>query len=207
MTLPTIELLERIAETHDQSVGFNPQLIACRARALASELAPGMVLELGCGDGLLTRALAEHHTQVVAVDASATRVERTRKATRGLPADIYQSHVGHFEPPGDMRFDAVILSCVLDHLAGVHMGLLPDLDALDERACALGARRTYTLDSLRGELEAAGLRVRSTGGILFKPLPSSRMCELPAAVIDAYEALGRELPDLAAEIYAIGVRH
>jgi hypothetical protein len=49
--------------------------------------------------------------------------------------------------------------------------------------------------------------VTATGGILLKPLPNSGMAQTAASnpkLIDAWEALGRELPDLAAEIYAVG---
>jgi 2-polyprenyl-3-methyl-5-hydroxy-6-metoxy-1,4-benzoquinol methylase len=95
----------------------------------------------------------------------------------------------------------------LHRRAGVHMGLLADLDALGEADDALDHKRTYTIDLLRREYEQAGLRVTATGGILLKPLPNSGMAQTlqhNPKLIDAWEALGRELPDLAAEIYALG---
>lgn len=239
MTKPSIDLLEDIAEDHQQDRGFTPRLIACRARAISDALPRcDRVLDLGCADGLLTAALAEVHERVVAVDASATRVERTRAATQGKNVDVRQAYFEDFAPaPGEL-FDAVVLACIIEHLddpvallrqcrdwlrpggrviavvpngrsihrrAGVHMGLLPSLDALGEADDALDHKRVYTLDSLRREVESAGLDVEQTGGILLKPLPNSKMAELPAELIDAYEALGRELPDLAAEIWAVGV--
>jgi 2-polyprenyl-3-methyl-5-hydroxy-6-metoxy-1,4-benzoquinol methylase len=237
MTRPSVELLDGIAGEHDQTAGFTPRLIACRARVLNDAIAPGRLLDVGCADGVLTRHLARHHERVVAVDGSPIRVERTRAATAGLNVEVHQSHFEDFEPPGGARFDAVVLSCILEHLddpvsllrrcaawlvpggvvaaivphgrsvhrrAGVHMGFLADLDDLGEADDALDHKRVYTRDSLRAEFEAAGLDVREVGGILFKPLPNSKMRELEPALIDAYEALGRELPDLAAEVYAIG---
>jgi len=237
MRLPPLELLDGIADEHDQTAGFTPRLIACRAHLLNELIPPGSVLDLGCADGVLTRALAEHHRRVVAVDASAIRVERTRVATEGMGVEVHQSYFESFDPPGGERFDAVVLSCILEHLddpvgllarcagflrpggvvaaivphgrslhrrAGVHMGLLPDLDALGEADDALDHKRVYTRESLCSELEAAGLEVVGSGGILLKPLPNARMCELEPALLDAYEALGREHPDLAAEVYALG---
>lgn len=236
-TEPALDLLESIAEEHDQTRGFTPRLIQCRANLLNEVIPPGLVLDLGCADGVLTRALAQHHRKVVAVDASALRCERTRATTEGLPVEVRQSYFESFDPPE--RFDAVILSCILEHLdhpvallercrgwlaeggvvaaivphgrsvhrrAGVHMGLLDNLEALGEADDALDHKRVYTQDSLRAELDQAGLVVETTGGILFKPLPNSKMRELAPGLIDAYEALGRELPDLAAEIYALGRR-
>ncbi|HTM20665.1 MAG TPA: class I SAM-dependent methyltransferase [Kofleriaceae bacterium] len=235
MTLPPRELLDDIAGDHDQTRGFTPRLIACRAHLLDELLPPGDVLDLGCADGLLTAALARHHRAVTAVDASAIRVERTRAATAGLPVTVVQSYFEELEP--GRQFDAVVMACILEHLddpvallrrcatwlrpggvvasivphgrslhrrAGVHMGLLPDLDALGEADDALDHKRTYTLDLLRAEYQAAGLRVTATGGILLKPLPNSKMAQQDPALIDAWEALGRALPDLAAEIYALG---
>jgi len=235
MSLPPIELLDDIAGDHDQTRGFTPRLIACRARLLNELIPPGEVLDLGCADGLLTGALARHHRRVVAVDASPVRVERTRRATAGLPVEVMQGYFEEVAPGGP--FDAVIMACILEHLddpvallrrcagwlrpggvvaavvphgrslhrrAGVHMGMLPDLDALGEADDALDHKRVYTVERLGEELALAGLTVTATGGILLKPLPNSKMAEQPPALIDAWEALGRELPDLAAEIYALG---
>ena len=237
MSLPPTTLLEDIASDHDQSAGFTPRLIRARANLLNQLIAPGAVLDLGCADGLLTRALAEHHRRVVAVDASTIRVDRTRAATRGLDVVVEQAYFEEFTPDGGERFDAVILSCILEHLddpgallarcasflaadgvvavivphgrsfhrrAGVHMGLLPDLEALGEADDALDHKRVYTLELLRSEFVGAGLEVVHAGGIMFKPLPNARMADLPGELTDAYEALGGELPDLAAEIYSLG---
>jgi 2-polyprenyl-3-methyl-5-hydroxy-6-metoxy-1,4-benzoquinol methylase len=239
MTLPPIELLNDIAGHHDQRAGFTPTLIRIRADAVTRLVPPGLVLDLGCADGLLTRALATAGRRVVAVDASPIRVERTRQSTAGLDVAVYESYFETFEPPDGARFDGIVLACILEHLddpvallrrcagwlaprgavvavvphgrsvhrrAGVHMGMLPNLEALGEADDALDHKRVYTREMLAGEFERAGLRVSETGGILFKPLPNSRMKDLPVALIDAYAALGRELPDLAAEIYAVGTR-
>jgi 2-polyprenyl-3-methyl-5-hydroxy-6-metoxy-1,4-benzoquinol methylase len=239
MTKPKLELLEDIATDHIQEQGFTPRLIGCRARAVNDALPQcENVLDLGCADGLLTARLADKHQRVVAVDASAIRVERTRKATAGRNVEVRQSYFEDFSPAAGERFDAVVLGCIIEHLddpvallsrcrdwlgdggrviavvpngrsvhrrAGVHMGLLPTLDALGEADDALDHKRVYTLDRLRDEFEAAGLRVEKTGGVLFKPLPNRKMAELSPELVDAYEALGRELPDLAAEIFAVGV--
>ena len=237
MSKPTPELLEEIASEHDQSRGFTPRLIQCRARVLNEMIPAGRVLDLGCADGLLTEHLARHHERVVAVDASETRAQRTRERTDGLPVEVRVSFFESFQPGQNERFDAVVLSCILEHLddpvallrrcaswltdtgvvaaivphgrslhrrAGVHMGMLEDIMALGEADDALDHKRVYTLDSLRGEFTEAGLTPVQAGGILLKPVPNKELARLPAALVDAYEKLGRELPELAAEIFAIG---
>lgn len=112
--------LDEVASSHDQSRGFTPRLIACRAHVLGQLLAPGEVLDLGCADGLLTRHLARRHDRVVAVDASPLRLQRTRSRCADLPAgrvELREALFEDFEPKEGERFDAVVLSCVLEHLA------------------------------------------------------------------------------------------
>src|SRR5436853_7683687 len=51
------------------------------------------VLEIGCGAGRLTRALAELFGEVHAVDVSGEMVERARAALAGFPrAHVYQNN-------------------------------------------------------------------------------------------------------------------
>lgn len=107
--------LEAIARGHDQSVGFTPRLIACRARTVAAQLGPGPVLDLGCADGLLTAALARRHSRVVAVDASPIRLERTAASCAGL-GNVERVLATFEELAPTERFDGVVMSCILEHL-------------------------------------------------------------------------------------------
>lgn len=238
--IPLQDRLEAVAREHDQTLGFTPRLIACRARLLEELLPPGEVLDLGCADGLLTERLARRHRRVVGVDASSLRLQRTARRCAGLSpgrVELRQALFEDFEPEPGEKLDAVVLSCILEHVAdpaallarsthwlrpggrvvvvvpnggslhrraGVLMGLLPDLESLGDADDALDHERVYTLETLRREMRRAGLRVVQTGGYLLKPLPNDHMAELPKALVDAYEELGRELPELAAEIYAVG---
>jgi trans-aconitate methyltransferase len=65
------------------------------------------ILDLGCGDGVLTRKLVELGCSVIAVDSSAPQIEAVRKL--GLEA-----HVMHAEElPYQAEFDAVFSNAVL----------------------------------------------------------------------------------------------
>lgn len=238
MTETLCEKLEAVARHHDQTVGFTPRLIACRDRTLSKVLPPGPVLDLGCGDGLLTARLAARHSRVVGVDASDSRLERSRRNTRGLPnVELRQALFEDCRADPDEQFDGVVLSCVLEHVAdpvallrqaaswlspqgrvvaivphagsvhrraGVLMGLITELTDPGEADRALEHDRVYTRAMLAADVEGAGLRVTASGGHLLKALANDRMAELPADLVDAYEELGRQFPDLAAEIYAVG---
>lgn len=73
-------------------------------------------LDVGCGDGLLTRALAERAQQVTAIDIDPASVAATRREADGLtnvtvvPADVLTYP---FEPGS---FDAVLSVATLHHL-------------------------------------------------------------------------------------------
>lgn len=231
--------LDAIAVAHDQAKGFTPRLIEARASTLARVLPSGSVLDLGCADGLLTRALASDGRQVVAVDASSVRIDRTRRNCSGLPVELRRARFEDFRPEPGERFDAVVLSCVLEHLEdpvhllarckewltpdgrvvvivphgrslhrriGVRMGLLRDLEALGPADDDLDHQRVYDMPGLVRDVGRAGFAIREKGGIFLKPLPNEAMARLPAGLVDALEELGRELPDLAAELYVVGCR-
>ena len=230
--------LDLIARQHDQQQGFTPRLIAYRAQVLKELLPPGVVLDLGCADGLLTAHLAGHHRQVVAVDGSSVRIQRTRQRTASLDnVTVVQALFEHFIPWPELKLDAVVLACVLEHMpqpvellrrcagwlrpgakvvaivphaaslhrrAGVLMGLLSHLGQADENDRRLGHYWCYTRELLAGHFQQAGLRVVQSGGYLLKPLPNEQMAALAPELVDAYFELGRQFPELAAEIYAVG---
>lgn len=84
------------------------------------------ILDLGCGDGALTRRIASMGCEVVAVDSSAAQVEGARRL--GLDAYVMDAENLSFEE----RFDAVFSNAVLHWIrradrmmAGVRRALKP----------------------------------------------------------------------------------
>jgi trans-aconitate methyltransferase len=84
------------------------------------------VLDLGCGDGLLTRRLADVGCEVVAIDSSAAQVDGAKAL--GLDARVGDGEALSF----DNEFDAVFSNAVLHWLKrvdrllpGVHRALRP----------------------------------------------------------------------------------
>lgn len=74
-----------LAYVHDRGYGFHAE--AC-APGILSFLEPvrarhGLVLEIGCGSGLLTKRLVEAGHRVIATDASPAMLGLTRDAVRG----------------------------------------------------------------------------------------------------------------------------
>src|SRR5262245_5771995 len=84
------------------------------------------ILDLGCGDGVLTKKLVDLGCEVVAIDSSAAQIEAARKL--GLDAHVMNGE----ELPFHEEFDAVFSNAVLHWIknadpmiAGVYRALKP----------------------------------------------------------------------------------
>lgn len=72
------------------------------------------ILEVGCGDGAFTRNLAEHSSNVTAIDISAQQIERN---ARTYPDVRFLQHdVSERLPFDDNTFEVIWCSEVLEHL-------------------------------------------------------------------------------------------
>ena len=162
------------------------------------------ILDLGCGDGVLTKKLADFGCDVVAVDSSVPQVEAARKL--GLKAFVVSAE----ELPYNAEFDAVFSNAVLHWiqradvmLAGVYRSLKPGgrfvaecggkgcvhkirtalVAALDRRGFDGEARVPWyfpTPGDYATRLERAGFRVDSIA-LIPRPTP------LPGDIIDYLE--------------------
>ena len=115
---------------------WDPEIYARNARFVSDLGAPVVellapkpgerILDLGCGDGVLTKKLADLGCAIVAVDASAAQVEAARRL--GLDARVMSGEELAF----DREFDAVFSNAVLHWIkradpmiASVHRALKP----------------------------------------------------------------------------------
>jgi len=152
------------------------------------------ILDLGCGDGALTKKLAELGCEVVAVDSSAPQVEAARAI--GLDAHVMRAEALPFTE----EFDAVFSNAVLHWIkpadpmiAGVYRALKPGgrfvaecggygcvhkirtalVEALDRRGMDGEARVPWyfpTPGDYATRLERAGFRVDSIA-LIQRPIP------------------------------------
>lgn len=111
--------------TYAANAGFVPAL----ARDLIADLRierGQRVLDLGCGDGVLTAAIAEQGAIVVGVDASEAMANAAR--ARGLTVHVMAAEQLTFDAPFDAVFSNAMLHWTRDIdavLAGVHRALGP----------------------------------------------------------------------------------
>jgi len=122
-----------LALVHDLGFGFHADRCAPGILALLEPVRQrrGLVLELGCGTGRLTRHLVDAGHRVLAADASPAMLERARRAVPGAVK------IGQLVLPDDPlpRADAVVS-------VGHVLNYLPDLAAVTSALVAIaGALR------------------------------------------------------------------
>ena len=84
-------------------------------RVAARRLAGLTVLDIGCGAGLLSEAMAEHGAQVTGVDPSERNISIARRHAAGRGLDIGY-RVGTAESLGERTFDVVLNMEVVEHV-------------------------------------------------------------------------------------------
>lgn len=111
------ELERQATLKHDK--GFNERLVVYRAKTIRELCKGPKVLELGCGDGLITQELVSYFDDVMAVDASTARVRRAVRRVRAVKdkkakVTFHVAMFEDFEPQGS--FDTIIASNILEHV-------------------------------------------------------------------------------------------
>ncbi len=113
------------AERYTQHAAFVPAFGASLLERLAPT--PGeRILDLGCGDGTLSRQIAERGATVIGVDASADFVSAAKKS--GIDARLGDARSLAFDGEFDAVFSNAVLHWVLDPdaaLSGVFRALRP----------------------------------------------------------------------------------
>lgn len=176
------------------------KVVSCLEHARGKSL-----LDLACGDGLMTSIFAQHFERVVGVDASTQNIEEARRRVpkaRFIDSLIEDLDVGE-------QFSSVFLLDVLEHVVdpiallkkaatfledeGVLIAHVPNCRAVNRQIAVLmgtlttcdelspfdiqvaGHRRSYDMSSLKNDAQAAGLDVVSSGGIFYKMLSTPQM--------------------------------
>jgi len=153
------------------------------------------VLDLACGDGLMTERFAAHFARTVGVDASGRHLAQARERVPGAefhecliedlalnerfasvfmldvlehvidPVGLLRKAAEFLEDGGAMVVHVPNSEAVNRHIA-VLMGTLTSLDELTPFDLDIaGHRRSYTLRTLEADVLAAGLKVEKLGGI------------------------------------------
>lgn len=166
---------------------------------------PPSLLDVGCGNGLLTSMLAPHFSYVVGLDASSALIE---KARNNYP-EIEFVHSLAEEYQTDMSYTTITMFNLLEHVVdpirllsklvshleteGVLIVQVPNALAVNRRIAKLmgtlkdeyelspfdidvaGHRRSYDMRLLVREVETSRLGVVAKGGIFYKMLSAPQL--------------------------------
>lgn len=184
---------------------YNEILAKYKVKSCLENAVGDSLLDMACGDGMLTAQFARHFKTVVGVDASSIHLSEARK--RVPTAEFHESLIETFEC--ERRFDSVFVLDLLEHVQdpvavlqkaasflkpegrlvvhvpnseavnrqiAVKMGTLTSCEELSPFDIEVaGHRRSYDLQSLQQDIETAGLTVSKTGGIFYKMLSTPQM--------------------------------
>lgn len=88
---------------------------------------------------------------------------------------------------------------------GKAMGLISNTKAMSERNASHMQHRVYDMQSFKADLLGTGLKVIEEGGYLIKPFTHGQMekimPEIGEQILDGLFQLGKEMPELASEIF------
>jgi 2-polyprenyl-3-methyl-5-hydroxy-6-metoxy-1,4-benzoquinol methylase len=91
----------------------------------------------------------------------------------------------------------------LHRRVGVAMGALGSVDELSERDRRFGHFRVYRKALLLEHLTSAGLTPVHSEGVFLKPLSNAQLVGWDQPLLDAFNQVGRQLPDWCAELYVV----
>lgn len=216
----------------ENQLNIDRRLIGFRFEAISPWLTGSNCLELGPGSGDSTFSLMDIFESVTVVDGSETlldnlpadpKLEKIHSLFENFEPQrtfdcIVADHVlEHVEEPGKILHRMkdwlapgghIIVGVPngnsLHRLAAVKMGLLSSQFALNERDHILGHRRVYSFETLIQELEISGLRVIQSGGVFLKCLSNKQIeSSFSEEMIFGFYELGKDFPEIAAEIFAV----
>jgi 2-polyprenyl-3-methyl-5-hydroxy-6-metoxy-1,4-benzoquinol methylase len=228
---------EKYAYRFDYDV-MHPLMI----RKLIEHRSSGKVLEIGSYQGAFTERILEHFSDLTCVEISTDAFQQLKEriGSRAVLHNdaienirllekfdiIVVTHVlEHVDNPVQvmqdlssyLTEDGIIYAVVPSATAAsrqiaVEMGLISHLTAVTEAERQHGHQRTYTLDTLKRDARAAGLKSITAGGIFFKGFANFQFDQAISSgiVSDSYlegcYTLGDKYPELCASLFLIGSR-
>lgn len=189
----------QVFSSYNEVLGFY-QAKACLEHARGKSL-----LDMPCGDGVLTAMLAPAFTRVVGIDASVHHLELAKKM---LPeVEFHDALIEEFET--SERFSTITMLNILEHVVdpvdvlkkaasfldenGILLVHVPNAHAVNRKLAVLmgtlteceelspfdieivGHRRSYTLNTLCDDVRKAGLKVVNTGGVFYKSMSTPQI--------------------------------
>lgn len=184
---------------------YNSILAYYQAKSCIDHALPGSLLDLACGDGTMTSFFLNHFNKIVGVDAAAIHLDKARQRLPEIefheslieefqPLEKFDNIfllliLEHVESPVTLLKKAATFlkesgqiiihvpnANAINRRLAVKMGTLSTCEELSPFDINIaGHRRSYTLETLKADIEAAGLKVSKSGGIFYKMLSTPQM--------------------------------
>lgn len=220
--------LSEIAKTADYEKGFNARLMNFRYETIKPYFKGPRGLEIGSADGLMTQRLLGHFKELHVVEPVAQYTKNIRKLSgvfvhnclfedfdsRQRFDTVLMCHVlEHVDNPvvllqkasrvvkDDGRIIVTVPNADSIHRhIGLKMGLLKNLDELNDTDRRIGHKRVYFFKSLRDQIEKAGLRTTKKLGFFVKFLSNSQMESMEDSLVEALYEISDSFKDHCSSI-------
>lgn len=184
---------------------YNAYLAKYKVKSCLENKRGDSILDIACGDGLMTEMMSSHFTRVVGVDANGQHLSEAKKR---LPnAKFIESLIEDVE--FEDKFDTVTMLDLLEHVEdpilvlkkaasflsenGVLIVHVPNAHAINRRLSVkmgtlthceeltpfdldiAGHRRSYDMETFCNDIKSAELQIINTGGIFYKILSTAQM--------------------------------
>jgi 2-polyprenyl-3-methyl-5-hydroxy-6-metoxy-1,4-benzoquinol methylase len=225
-----LDAIASVYDPSKVGTAFDWHLKRMEARAILQHVVGDQFLELGCATGELAGHLEPVAKRYTIIEAAMGNIETTRLRLpnaeflhgywevtnpEGLFSDIVCACVlehaadpqvvlrrcREWLRPGGRLHVCVPNGLSLHRQAAARMGMLTVPWEVNDSDRAQGHWRNYTLDTLLAELRTAGWTMCHFEGIGLKVTPGSMMADWPSELIDALDQVGKQLGNVAAELY------
>jgi 2-polyprenyl-3-methyl-5-hydroxy-6-metoxy-1,4-benzoquinol methylase len=188
------------------------------------------ILELGLGHGFSTIKFMNHFENHSVIEGSKKVIEnfKSNNATDNVKIEKFESNekfdviilgfiLEHVDDPvlilkrfkkllnkNGKIFVSVPNAEVLNRRVGYYSGLLNNITEFSKNDHLLGHQRYYTINTLKNDINSAGLSINKFEGIFLKPLSTKQLISLnlDKKIIDAYCKIGIDYPELSVGILA-----
>ncbi len=115
-------LLDSIASSYSEDVGFEAMLMKYKITEVRKFIRGKTMLDIGCGVGTLTKALAGHFEKVVGIDGSALKIQKAKEKNNAKNIEYSLAMIEDFH--SNQPFDFIVSTNVLEHVADASIFLV-----------------------------------------------------------------------------------
>ena len=215
-------------KSYAQNKGFNAQLNEFRTKQVLKHIKGNTCLEIGFGEGHMTKHLVKHFKEVVCIDCDENHYNNLP-----LYKNVLKIH-GKFEKYNFGKFDFIVCTNVLEHIKdtkkflerlklcchkktrvflsvpnarsinrilGTEIGMIKNVKSLDKQDKEVGHKHMFNIYDLEILLLTSDFKILKKGSYLYKPFPNHIMLKLPKNIVN--KCISYNMKNYGAEIYTL----